>query len=375
VRAVLRTADQRRLLAAGMLGFFALGALQSLYGPAFPSLVRRFEVGLDAAGWTVAAHFAGSFVTIAAAGPLLARLGYRLPLATGAVGMAAGALVVAAAPGWSWVLAGAALGGLGFGLVDVALNLLVARSFAPNAAPALNLLNAFFGVGSVVGPLAVAAAFGDLRAPMVGLVAVMAALFVLVVRLPEPRRPGEASGRIPWLAAGGFLLFYFLYVASEVGVGSWVTVHLAPLLGERTAAVNASLYWGAMTVGRLLAAPLSARVRPATLVLGASALALAALGAAHLPALAPYAYPLVGLAFAPIFPTGLAWLQRVFPRRAELVASAVLAAATLGPVATSGPIGWIVERAGPASVPSQLVVLTGAMAIVVLALWRSTRRA
>jgi fucose permease len=152
-------------------------------------------------------------------------------------------------------------------------------------------------------------------------------------------------------------------------------VHLAPLLGERTAAVNASLYWGAMTVGRLLAAPLSARVRPATLVLGASILALAALGAAHLPALAPYAYPLVGLAFAPIFPTGLAWLQRVFPRRAELVASAVLAAATLGPVATSGAIGWIVERAGPASVPSQLALLTGAMTIVVLALWRSTRRA
>ena len=209
---------------------------------------------------------------------------------------------------------------------------------------------------------------------MVGLAAIAGLLFVLVLRVREPPRPGEGSGTVPWVAAAGFLAMFFLYVAGEVGVGSWETVHLAPFLGERAAAVNASLYWAALTVGRLLATPLSARVKPSTFVLGASVLAVAALGAAHLPALAPFAYPLVGLAFAPIFPTGLAWLQRVFPRRAEVIASAVLAAATLGPVATSGPIGWIVERAGPSVVPTLLAALAGAMLLVVALLWRGTRR-
>lgn len=375
MRAVLLDTDRRRLLLTGFAGFFALGAIQSLYGPAFPSLVRRFDIGLDAAGWTVALHFAGSFLTIAAAGPLLSRVGYRLPLAAGAATMALAGGAIAWAPSWPWVLMGATLGGLGFGLVDVALNLLVARSFAPNAAPALNLLNAFFGVGAVVGPLAVAASGGGLRLPMVGIAILTAALFVATLSVREPGRPAESSGRIPWMAAGGFLAFYFFYVAGEVGVGSWETVHLAPLLGERAAAVNASLYWGAITVGRLLATPISARVRPSTFTLACSAVALGGLGLAHVDALAPLAYPLVGLAFAPIFPTGLAWLQRVFPRRAELVGSAVLAAATLGPVATSGAIGWTVERYGAAIVPTLLAGIVTVMLIVVSLLWRATRRA
>ena len=376
MRAVLRDVDRRRLLLAGFLGFFVLGAIQSMYGPAFPSLVRRFDVGLELVGQTVALHFAGSFVTIAIAGPLLVRIGYRWPLLAGSAGMAAGAAVVAWAPTWPWVLLGAGLGGLGFGLVDVALNLLVARSFAPNAAPALNLLNAMFGVGAVAGPAAVAVAGGTLRWPMIGVAVATAGLALLSARLAEPGRPApSAAAGVPWLAAGGFVVMYFLYVTGEVGVGSWETVHLAPLLGERTAALNASLYWAALTVGRLLATPLSARVRPATMVLGATTLAFAALLVTHHAPLAPYAYPLVGLAFAPIFPTGLAWLQRVFPRRGETIASAVLAAATLGPVATSGAIGWVVERGGPDWIPTLLAGTVGLLWLVVAALWRSTRRA
>jgi len=360
----------------GFTGFFVLGAMQAMYGPAFPALVRRFDVGLDLVGQTVALHFAGSFITIAAAGPLLARVGYRSPLTAGAAALAAGAAAVALAPSWPLLLLGAALGGLGFGLLDVALNLVAARAFAPNAAPALNLLNAMFGVGAVAGPAAVALAGGDLRAPM-GLLAVVAlAVGLLAWRIPDPSDAApEGEGRVPWIAAGGFVTLYFLYVAGEVGVGSWETVHLAPLWGEQAAALNASAYWAALTVGRVLATPLSARVRPATLVLGASVLALAGLLAAHDPHLAPYAYPLVGLAFAPIFPTGLAWLQRVFPRRAERVASAVLAAATLGPVVTSGPIGWWIERTGPAWVPTLLAIPVAGMLLVVAALWLSTRRA
>lgn len=374
MRDAFRRPDLRRLFAAGVLGFFVLGALQALYGPAFPSLVRRYAIGLDAAGWTVSAHFAGSFVTIALAGPLLARAGYRWPLTAGAATVAAGALSVALAPSWTWVLIGASLAGLGFGLVDVGLNLLVARSFPGRAAPVLNLLHAFFGLGAVAGPLAVAAAAGSLVAPMIGVVALAAVLVVLMLGMQEPERPEAGRGAVPWAAAGGFLLMFFLYVATEVGVGSWETVHLAPFLGERAAAANASLYWGALMVGRVLASPLSARVRPATLVLGSSLLAVVALAAAHVPAVAPFAYPLVGLAFAPIFPTGVAWLQRVFPRRAEVVTSAMLAAAALGPVATSGVIGWFVEGVGPSVVPTTLVVLAAAMSLVVGALWRSTRR-
>ncbi len=358
-----------------MLGFLLLGAIQAAYGPAFPGLVRRFDVGLDLLGQAVALHFAGSFLTIALTGPLLVRIGYRRPLALGALVMLAAAVVVAWAPSLPWLFVGATLGGLGFGMTDVALNLLIARSFAPNAAPALNLVNAFFGVGSVATPVAIALSGGGIVAAM-GIVAVVAAVMVpLAWSLDEPSRPSAVRGRVPWFAAAGFLLMYFIYVSGEVGVGTWETVHLAPFIGERAAAFNASVYWAALTVGRLLAIPISARVAPATLVVSASCLAFLGAAAAHVPSLAPFAYPFVGLALAPIFPTGLAWLQRVFPSRSETIASAVLAAATLGPVATSGAFGGLVERFGSAVVPSVLTVVIGAGFVVSLVLRLGTRSA
>ncbi len=351
----LRDPAARRLLLAGFTAFFVIGALQALYGPALPFLAVRLDVGLDVLGQTVALHFAGSFVTIALAGPLLARTGYRWPLAAGAAVLAAGAATVAFASGVPTLLVGALLGGLGFGLVDVAMNLWVARAFAPNAAPALNLLNATFGLGSVAGPAVLAAVGGDLRTPMLAVAVIGGVLLVLVPGLREPERGATGPrGAVPWVAAAGFLALYVLYVTSEAGVGAWEATHLAPLVGERTAALHVSLYWGALTVGRLLATPLSARVRPGTLVTGASALAAVALAAAHVAPLAPYAYAVAGLAFAPIFPTGLAWLQTTFEERSEAVASAALAAATLGPAVTSGAIGWSVERFGPGVVPTLL---------------------
>jgi len=365
----------RRLLLTGLLGFFVIGALQAAYGPALPGLSRRFDVGLDQLGQALALHFAGSFVTIATSAPILTRFGYRASLLAGSSVMLAGAFTVLFAPTWPWFFAGTLLGGLGFGLVDVSLNLVVARSFAPNAAPALNLLNAFFGVGSVAAPAAVALSGGTIAPAMVIVLVSGSMMMALTWGLVEPERPVASRAAIPWFAAAGFLLMYFVYVAGEAGVGSWLTVHLAPWIGESAAAWNASAYWASLTVGRLIATPISARVAPATLVVASSLVVFMALAATHVPTLAPFAYPLAGLAFAPIFPTGLAWLQRVFPTRSEAIASAVLAAATLGPVATSGLIGWLVERGGAEVIATVMTLVGGALFTVSFTLARVTRRA
>jgi hypothetical protein len=53
----------------------------------------------------------------------------------------------------------------------------------------------------------------------------------------------------------------------------------------------------------------------------------------------------------------------------------VLAAATLGPVATSGAFGGLVERFGSAVVPSVLTVVIGAGFVVSLVLRLGTRSA
>ena len=232
----------------------------SLYGPAFPALQGRFDIGAQAVGLIVSLHFLGGFGAVVTIGPVIARLGYRRPLASAAALAAVGSAGVALGPGWELVLLGAFLLGLGLGFLDIGLNLLLVRSFDEGVAPVLNLLHALFGLGAVLG-LALMAAFIPRFGPPFVLVSFASlALVPLALGLTEPPRPEPALGRLTaaWGRMVAFVLLFFLYVAVEVGVGSWETEHLAPAFGPVRVAAFTSLFWAALTVGRLVAVPMSA---------------------------------------------------------------------------------------------------------------------
>jgi fucose permease len=376
MRSVLRDPRYRVVLATAGVGLVAIGAIQAMYGPAFPGLMARFGVGVERVGLTVQLHFAAGLVGTVASSVLLERFGYRRILVAASGLMAVAAVTVALAPSWSLLLVGVTGGGLGFGLLNVGLNLVVARTFAPNAAPFLNLVSALFGVGAVLGPLAVGAAGGGLRGPFTGLAVAAAATMLLALRLPEPPKSAPAqAGRFPWAAGIGFVVLFGLYVAVEQGVASWETVHLEPVVGAQRAAFFTGLFWAALTLGRVAAVALAHRARPGSLVLGASAAGLVALATAHLPGFAPAAYVLAGLAFAPVFPTSLAWIERVFPERSERVVPIALAFANAGPVGATAIIGAWVGRAGPQAVPSALTAIAGVLLLAVTVQWWLTRRA
>ena len=367
--------DKRRLLGSGLLAFGLVGMALSLYGPAFPALQGRFDIGAQAVGLIVSLHFLGGFVAVVTIGPVIARLGYRRPLASAAALAAVGSAGVALGPGWELVLLGAFLLGLGLGFLDIGLNLLLVRSFDEGGAPVLNLLHALFGLGAVLGPALMAAFIPRFGPPFVLVAFASLALVPLALGLTEPPRPEPASGRLTaaWGRMVAFVLLFFLYVAVEVGVGSWETEHLAPAFGPVRAAAFTSLFWAALTVGRLVAVPVSAWLQPRHLMLGAAGLSLVALALAQSLALAPYAYALVGFALAPVFPTGLVWLKEVFPGRVELLTPVVLAIASLAPVLTAPLIGMVVEARSSAAIPTVLMVLALLLLLLTLSLWARTR--
>lgn len=374
-RGLTDTPERRLLLVSGFLTFLAIGALQAMYGPAFVAFVARYPIGLAEVGGIVSAHFLGSFVTIAASGLLLVRLGYKAMLLSGSAALTLGAVGVALSPFWWVALLSALVGGLGFGLLDVTVNLLVSRSFGRASTGALNLLNAVFGLGAVVGPVLIGVMAPRLAPPFLIIALLCLVCGVLLARTPVPRPyalEGAPVGAIG-LPLIGFVLVFFLYVSAEVGVASWEPVYLAPVMGEARAAFLTSVFWAAMTVGRLLAFGLSRWLRSSDLVLGATLLALAGAWAAGLPGFAAAAYAVVGFAFAPIFPTSLAWLQEVFPRRSEQIVPIVFAGANLGPVLSAPAIGWAVAMTGSDRIPLILALLVSAVAIVVVLLWRATR--
>jgi fucose permease len=372
LRAAATDPVKRHLLLTGFMSFILIGAQQAMYGPAFPALRESFGLGAGQVGLMVSAHFAGAIIGIIGGGLAMPRFGFRRSLVLSAVLLLLGALAVAIAPLWSLALSGALAIGLGFGGISIGMNVLVGLGFGARGAAALNLLNALYGLGAVLGPLLIALTLPNYRLPFLLSAVAAALLLVLLAKLAEPEAPSHSpdtsvSALWPLL---GFVLLYFLYVGSEVGTGTWSTTHLADSLGPAGAAGVTALFWGALMVGRLLAVPISIRFSAPRVVIIAAMLGSAALALTHATPLAPLGYGLAGLFLAPIFPTGLAWLQQVYRAKAAQVSSIAIASANFGGVVIPPLIGLTIEATSTAIIPSLLTLSTLACLSVALIIRR-----
>ncbi|MGW1274319.1 MFS transporter [Streptomyces sp. NPDC002491] len=368
---------------ASCFGFVLIGALQALYGPSIPALRDDFGLSPSAAGLGLSAHFAGGVAGVLLFDRLFGRTGNRRILAVAYLLMAAGAAGFALAPGWPLALLAALVAGIGFGGIDYGLNRLFATGFGRRSTAMLNILNAHFGVGAILGP-ALIGAVGSEHYPALFLAFALANLpLLLCLRGVRDHAPGPASSdtgdRAPVGAAlrsvlAVFVALYVLHVGIEAGVGGWEPTHLESVgYGAGAAATATSVYWLMMTVGRFLAAPIALRFSAQTIITVSCAGMTACLLLAAVPGIAPYAYAGVGLFIAPIFPTGLPWLSRVAPgaRRAGAI---VMAASMLGGVAAGPALGKIIEWSGVRAVPLILAAVSAVCLASTLWLARTTRR-
>jgi fucose permease len=351
------------LAACGM--FLLIGALAAAYGPLLGQLTRRFDVSLPTAGVVLSASFAGALLGVVVMMAVIERVTGRLAMAGALVVLALGCAAVAAAPSWLALLAAVLGVGAGAGALDFGLNQLLAHSAAAGGSSSarLNLVHAQYGVGAVLGPLLVAAT-GDGALPVVfGAGAGVALLLALGLRGLSGRlhAPAGGGGRYRTLGLSPlvavFVAAYVLYLGVESGVGGWMPTHLQQVgYGTTTAAALTSAFWCALAVGRLLVAPLTRRVTDAAVVLTAAAAAVPALLLAVAVPAAPVAYVLTGLAIAPIFPTGVAWLARLDPGNPRNT-SWLLVGSMLGGALFPPAVGAVIVRFGATRTPVVLALL------------------
>jgi fucose permease len=368
---------------ASCVGFVLIGALQALYGPAIPAFREKFGLSPSAAGLGLSAHFVGGVAGVLLFDRLYGRLGNRRILGASYLLMAVGAAGFALAPGWPAGLAAALLAGLGFGGIDYGLNQLFAVGFGRRSAAMLNILNAHFGVGAILGP-ALIAAVGAEHYPAVFLGFALANLPLLLClkgvrdKVPQPADAapeggGSALGHSLGSVLGVFVALYVLHVGIEAGVGGWEPTHLEAVgYGAGVAATATSVYWLMMTVGRFLVAPIALRFSAPAIITVSCAGMTVCLLLAVVPGLAPYAYAGVGLFIAPIFPTGLPWLHRAAPR-ARRAGAVVIAASMAGGVAAGPALGKAIEWSGVRTVPLLLCVLSALCLTATRWLVRATR--
>jgi fucose permease len=284
-------------------------------------------------------------------------------MVVGAMAVAsAGLVAVALASTWPFFLAAVFGVGLGFGVLVLGLNQLVAYSEGRRRAALLNGVNGAYSAGAVAGPILVAAfAAGHFSALYLAIAAVWLVLIPAAMgisgRLPVS---AELPGR-PDALVGIFVCAFVLYVALENGVGGWMTSHLEGVgLHSGTAATVTSGFWLAIATGRLLMTLVPASVGEAPVVLAASGAATVAVAAASVGAIAPVAYVAAGFAMAPIFPTGIVWLAKLRPGDSRAT-SWLYPAASVGGIVGPGAIGVVIAQAGVGWAPAVLAVVAAAM--------------
>lgn len=320
-----------------------MGAMASIYGPLLDAFSRHFHESMPTAGLVISVNFFGALV-----GVLLGWLGVKrvrggVVLSSSAALMAVGALASALVRPWAFFLVAIFVIGLGFGGLDFSLNTLLTRTVEEGRALRLNVANAGYGVGAVVGPLLVIALhpknFSTLFA-IVGVVGLIVSTLNRGVHAPALR--GEANQRHismrkaerrPILIT--FVVAYVLYVSVESSSSGWIATQIHGIgYSQSAGSLVTAGFWAGLAIGRGFGTPLYHWLSDKALVLGGLAAATLLCALALSATLAPYLYPLLGLVLALVFPMGLIWYTSLCPNDSDGLALMILfmmAGGVIGP--------------------------------------------
>jgi fucose permease len=383
---------QRAALLVGLAyaAFISLGLPDGLNSVAWPSVRTTFQLPLNALGALITTGTIGYLASSFSSGRILARIGVGWLLVLSCLATAISLLGYGSAPLWVVMVGFGLLSGLGAGAIDAGLNTYAAENFSPRT---MNWLHASFGLGAATGPIVMSAVISGGLSWRVGYFIVGAAQLLLascfaVTRrqwqthadeteaAPTPSAPMIRTLALPsaWLS----IVLFFVYTGLELCAGQWLYTLLTEARGmlPALAGVWVSVYWGSLTVGRLLSGAAVAHITVRALLrlcLIAAIVGVALLWLNLTTWLSLIGVALLGLALAPMFPSFISLTPaRMGPQHAANTVGFQIAAATLGGASLVGGFGLLADRFGLETLGPFLLVAAVLLTIVFELLERQT---
>jgi fucose permease len=307
-----------KTLTYAMFAMFAMTT--DSVGVIIPEVIRTFRLSLTAAGSFQYATMAGIAVAALLLGQLADRFGRRRTIIAGLTLFAAACFFITAGHAFAFFAAMLGLSGIAIGIFKTGALALIGdlSSSTTEHTSIMNMLEGFFGVGAIVGPVVLAWLLGaGLPWTRLYLLAggVCAILIVVasLVRYPETARSTAASSvggtvaamKNPYVIA--FSAAAFLYVGVEAAVYVWMPTLLAGYSGNAAAlaAYAVSVFFLLRAAGRFLGAWLLTRYRWQAVLAVFSGSILLCFAASVVGGVqwAVYALPLSGLFMSIIYPT------------------------------------------------------------------------
>jgi fucose permease len=348
---------------------------------------QTFGLPLDALGSLFISTTLGYVTASFLSGAVLRyiRLGSLLALSCALTACAL--IAYSLAPHWAIIVAFGVLTGLGAGAIDSALNTFAAHNYSPRM---VNMLHAFYGLGTTIGPALMTAVLlanaGWQRGYLiVGVAQLILAAGFIATRKLWPEQGGNADTHASGTTLAATLklpatmlsiVVFVLYCGLEASTGAWLftVLHEGRSVNTATAGTAVSVFWGSLMAARVVFglvhvnAPLSRWLYGC---ISAILLATLTLSIASHEGVSIAAGALIGFACGPIFP----WLIAETPQRlgAEHGANAIgvqISSAAIGLTLAPTILGTIGNDFGVNAIPFALVAIA---ALLLIAFWMLER--
>lgn len=370
------------------LAFISLGLPDGLLGIAWPFMSVRYQMPLDSLGILLIAFVVGYLATSTASGKILSilPLGILLAVSCGLTGLSLLAFVYSGY--WFLVVAASFFLGAGGGAIDSSINTFAASKFS---ASVVNWLHAFYGIGATLGPLIMSFMLSHDKQWYHGYIMVAVIQITLTVlfliTLKYWKAPNEVVEQIQvqsryseilkvpavWIN----ILLFFLYTGLEIAVGQWIFSLLTISRGipEEQASIWTGVYWGSLTIGRILSGFVLTKIAPKKVlslaIIGIlTGTIMLAINQHYL--LSLMGVVVIGFCNAPVFPILISLTpERVGKAHAAHVIGFQISAAMIGGALISGLAGVLADHFGLEIMPKFFVGI--ALVLVVLYWFSGTK--
>ena len=340
------------LIFVACLVIFVYGMLSSLLGTIIPGLADQLHLTNSVIGYIALAQGIGLAGTSVFAGALMDRKGTKLGVSVGLVATIAGlGLLTQSANAFSIAISMAVLG-FGGSSVIVGANAIANEAGGERRAAALNFLNVFSGLGGLVTPFVAGNLLGanPRRTAVAGL---LATILVLVVALLTPiskkHLPPDLQEKSSLFGNASLYLLSavtLLYTACEFGIWNWLPKYLIAMgmPSARALTILSLGFASGLLLGRVAATPILMRVSPLALTVSCS-VAMAVFTYLILQPMPIWVVStmvfLAGMAMAPVFPTTVAMIGKIFCSRSATAIGFAITCGFSGLILSSPVIGWL----------------------------------
>jgi fucose permease len=369
------------------------GLIENIKGVSFPLIKTEFGTSWEQHSLMVSLLSLSYVAFSIAAGIFLGHFGIKSPLLFGYAALLTGLGTVFFMPNFKTAVFSIFLLFAGFGFFEVGINALASRLFVKRAALLMNMLHAFYGIGSIIGPKAAGvlmknAGFGWRQVYLVCLpLALLLFIPMIFARFPESGKSGghtaEAAAKqvkhknffdalknpVVWLMS----LTLGLAIVIEMSSVNWGALYFQDVYGidpRSGGAAFLSAFFMSFTVSRLICGILIERIGYMRSITGVACIIAAIFIAGFLMGTnGIYILPALGFFIALLWPTIMALAMRIFGDDAPVFSSAMIAIGGTLNAVVQFATGLTNRIAGPAWGYRSTLVYT-ALLLVMLVLLR-----